>query len=227
MSRATATVLLVLGAALAAAPSTLGSAFPAAGTLVVRSVAARHAPDPAAPVVRVLPQFRPDFRLQVVLALGQRRGADGRIWYRLSLPMRPNGTTGWIPATAADVEPVHVRIVVHRGLRRLDVFRDGHRIDTTPVAVGMPAAPTPLGRFYAAAAYNSSDPFFGPYAIETSAYSSLSDWPGGGVVGIHGTSLPGLIGQAVSHGCIRMSNAAVLRLKREVPLGSLIDIVRR
>jgi lipoprotein-anchoring transpeptidase ErfK/SrfK len=77
------------------------------------------------------------------------------------------------------------------------------------------------------AAYESSDPFYGPFAIETSAYSRLSEWPGGGVVGIHGTSLPQLIGRAVSHGCIRVPHAAALRLQREVPLGSVIEIVAR
>ena len=58
-----------------------------------------------------------------------------------------------------------------------------------------------------------TDPFFGTFALETSAYSRLTDWPGGGVVGIHGTSLPQLLGQAVSHGCIRVDNAVATQAR--------------
>ena len=70
------------------------------------------------------------------------------------------------------------------------------------------------------------EPFYGSYALETSAYASLSDWPGGGIVGIHGTNQPQLLGQAVSHGCVRVANSAALRLRRLAPPGTPIDIVR-
>lgn len=201
------------------------TAFPAAGTLTRTAVVVRAAPDPAAARVAVFSQFRPDFRWRIVFALGERRGADRANWYRVSVPMRPNGKTGWIPASAAELAPVHVRLVVRRAARRLTVYRDGRLVLSTRVAVGMPGAETPLGRFYVTARFEPSDPFYGPFALETSAYSRLSDWPGGGVVGIHGTSRPELIGQAVSHGCVRVPNVAARGLKREVPLGSLIEIV--
>ena len=220
--------LLLLLLAAAATPSAAAApaiAFPAAGTLQRDAVAVRAAPDPRARVVRVFHQFRRDFRPQIVLALGWRRGSDGRDWYRVSVPMRPNGRTGWIPAGSASVGRVHVRLVIRRGARTLTVFRDGRRVFSTRVAVGMAGAETPLGNFYVAARFEPIDPFYGPFALETSAYSRLSDWPGGGVVGIHGTSLPQLIGRAVSHGCVRVPNAAARRLEREVPLGSVIRIV--
>jgi lipoprotein-anchoring transpeptidase ErfK/SrfK len=90
----------------------------------------------------------------------------------------------------------------------------------------MPGAETPLGRnYYVTARFVPRNPFFGSYALETSAYSRLTDWPGGGVVGIHGTDRPGLIGQAVSHGCIRMFNRDVDRLRTLAPLGTPIDIL--
>ncbi len=217
----------VVAAVAAPAAGAAPSPYPAAGTLVRATVVARAAPSRTARAVKTIHQFRPDFRPQIVLAVARRTGSDGRPWLELELPMRPNGTTGWIPAAAASVSRVHLRIVVHRGLRRLDLFRDGKLIDTTRVAVGMPGAETPLGHFYAAALFEPTDPFYGPFGIEASAYSRLSDWPGGGVVGIHGTSMPWLIGQAVSHGCVRVPNDAALRLKREVRLGTVIDIVPR
>ena len=74
--------------------------------------------------------------------------------------------------------------------------------------------PTPLGLFYVQVAYRPvGDPILGAWAFETSAYSRLSDWPGGGIVGMHGTNTPQLIGQAVSHGCVRMRNADIEYLR--------------
>lgn len=224
----TLTLILALATALhpEGASASAPPRFPQAGTLSWASVAVRRAPDRRAPVIRVLHQFRPDFRPQVVFALERRRGADGGWWYRLEVPMRPNGTTGWIRAAAAEVKPVHVTVVVHRSARRLEILRDGRRLYGTAAAVGMPGAETPLGSFYVTARFWPTDSFYGPFALETSAYSRLSDWPGGGVVGIHGTSLPQLLGQAVSHGCVRVSNAAALVLERLVSVGSAIRVVR-
>jgi lipoprotein-anchoring transpeptidase ErfK/SrfK len=85
---------------------------------------------------------------------------------------------------------------------------------------------TPTGHYYVQVRFHPDDTFLGVFAFETSAYSKLSEWPGGGVVGIHGTSAPQLLGQAVSHGCVRMSNEAALVLKRLVPLGTPITIVQ-
>jgi lipoprotein-anchoring transpeptidase ErfK/SrfK len=65
----------------------------------------------------------------------------------------------------------------------------------------------------------------GAYAFQTSGYSKLSDWPGGGVVGVHGTNTPQLIGQAVSHGCVRLRNADIEFLRSVVPVGTPIKIL--
>ena len=113
----------------------------------------------------------------------------------------------------------------HRGSRRMELFRGNKLVYATTVAVGRPGMETPLGHFYVQARFHPDDPFLGSFAFETSAYSRLTDWPGGGVVGIHGTSRPGLLGQAVSHGCVRMSNTAALVLKRYVALGTPISII--
>jgi L,D-transpeptidase catalytic domain len=225
---------MTLCAAVLAAPAASAgvaapqSAWPAAGELVVPQVFVRRSPDRRARVVRVLGQFRSDFRPRVVLALEARTGRGGSRWYRVSLSGRPNGGRGWIPADAARIRPVVNRIVVHRAVRRLEVRRlaDGKLLFRAPIAVGAPDAPTPLGRnFYVQWRYAPTDPFYGPFALETSAYSRISDWPGGGVVGIHGTSLPELIGLAVSHGCIRMRNEDVVRMRRLAPVGTPLDVL--
>ena len=129
-----------------------------------------------------MPRYRPDAQFAIVLALTARRGVDGDWWYRVSLPGRPNGRRGWIRADVADVHPVANRIVVHRAARRLEVrrVRDGKLLLRTIVAVVAAGAETPLGReFYVASAFVPTDPFFGSFALETSAYSRLTDWPDG------------------------------------------------
>jgi lipoprotein-anchoring transpeptidase ErfK/SrfK len=84
---------------------------------------------------------------------------------------------------------------------------------------------TPLGHYYVAARFVPyHDPFLGVFAVETSAYSRLTEWPGGGVVGIHGTDEPQLLGQAVSHGCVRVANTTAAALRRYAPLGTPIWI---
>ena len=98
------------------------------------------------------------------------------------------------------------------------------------MAVGAPGAETPLGLFYVTdkfdPAIDSDWAILGAYAFETSAYSKLTDWPGGGIVGVHGTPWPNLLGQAVSHGCVRLDNRDVEFLRNRVPLGTPVKIVR-
>ena len=95
----------------------------------------------------------------------------------------------------------------------------------TTVAVGRPGMETPLGLFYVTWRFVPTAPVLGRFAFETSAYSRLSDWPGGGIVGIHGTFAPELLGQAVSHGCVRVSNRDILRMRALVGVGTPIRIV--
>src|SRR5262245_33603390 len=201
MSRAGAwTVVIASAALLSVAParseSTRPTRYPAAGE-PLRSLVVRSRPAPGARVVRTLPRFREDAQFQIVLALSARRGADGELWYRLSLPGRPNGARGWVRADDVDVRPVRTRIVVHRDARTLEVrrVRDGELLLSARVAVGRTGAETPLGRdFYVRSAFVPTDPFFGAFALETSAYSRLTDWPDHGIVGIHGTDRADLIG---------------------------------
>jgi lipoprotein-anchoring transpeptidase ErfK/SrfK len=73
--------------------------------------------------------------------------------------------------------------------------------------------------------YGSAGSFYGPLAFITSATSdTLTDWPGGGVVGIHGTSVPGLIPGKISHGCVRLRNADILKLAKLMPVGTPVTV---
>jgi lipoprotein-anchoring transpeptidase ErfK/SrfK len=200
---------------------------PAAGEIVWAQVGVRTQPSLKASRITTLSQFTPQYYRTVVLAIGAKHGAGGRpVWYRISIPGRPNGRTGWVPAASVTVKPVHREIVIYRGARRLELRDRGNVVFRTRVAVGRPGRETPLGFYYVAHRFVPTDPILGTYAFATSAYSKMSEWPGGGVVGIHGTSVPHLLGQAVSSGCIRLANAAVLHLSRHVGLGTPIRILR-
>jgi lipoprotein-anchoring transpeptidase ErfK/SrfK len=200
--------------------------FPAAGQLTVNAVTVRRQPAANAKKIKKLTYFRAvDNRVQEILAVGSRTAANGTPWYRISMPMRPNGTYGWIPAADVALTPTAAQIVVHVGRRTIDVYRHNKRVWHGKVAVGAPGMETPLGHYYVAATFVPyKDPFLGVYALETSAYSKLTEWPQGGVVGIHGTSEPWLLGKAVSHGCVRVSNTTAAHLKRFAPLGTPIWI---
>jgi lipoprotein-anchoring transpeptidase ErfK/SrfK len=197
------------------------------GPIAWANVAVRTAPRRDAAVVKRLSQFRPDYRPRTVLALDELRDAAGHpTWYRVAVSGRPNGRTGWIPAAAASVAPVDRWLVVYRGSRKFEFYVNGRLRRTGPIAVGARGMETPLGLFYVQSRFLPTKyPILGAFAFETSGYSKLSDWPGGGVVGVHGTNTPWLIGHAVSHGCVRLRNSDVLALRKLVRVGTPVKIV--
>lgn len=160
--------------------------------------------------------------------LGTRGGAGcGPGWYRVQLPIRPNGATGWVRASALRLAKVSSRIEVDVSQRRLTFFRAGRRVFSATVAVGSSATPTPIGRYYVNQRLVPDDPSgpYGPAAIGISAYSPvLTGWAQGGPVAIHGTNEPWSIGRAVSNGCIRLPNATLSRLFRVALAGTPVII---
>lgn len=214
------------GAAETATPPkpVVGSGFVRVPTLTVRAL-----PKPEGRVVVRLGEFRPeDFSPRPVLATELRLGPAGRpAWYRIVLPGRPNGRTGWVRARHVSMRETAWQIVVFRDARVVQLWRGDRLVHRAKVAVGARGMETPLGLYYVTRRFKPlRQPFLGSFAFETSAYSKLSDWPGGGVVGLHGTTQPWLLGQAVSHGCVRLSNATADFFRSRVPVGTPIRIRR-
>jgi hypothetical protein len=152
----------------------------------------------------------------------------GHSWILVPLPGRPNGVQGWVPASAlGEAHVTHEHLRVSREALRITLYRGSTPIFSAPVGVGRPALPTPGGHFYVTEKLISTEPgVYGPYALGTSAYApTLSEWPGGGIVGIHGTDEPQLIPGRPSHGCIRLRNGDISRLWRLVEIGTPIEIV--
>lgn len=194
---------------------------------VLRSTAARTRPDARAPVVGRLESRTPEGTANLVLVIGRVLDPAGALWVRVRLPILPNGSIGWVRRDALGVyRVVETSLEVDLGrftARLLDGEREVFR---ARIGIGTTVAPTPTGRFYVRSKLTRyASPFYGPLAFGTSARSAtLTDWPGGGFVGIHGTSRPDLLPGRVSHGCIRMRNADILRLGRLMPVGTPVTI---
>jgi lipoprotein-anchoring transpeptidase ErfK/SrfK len=155
------------------------------------------------------------------------RGVRGD-WVHVYLPTRPNGSLGWVRSRAVKLYSDGYRLVVRLRAHRLQLWRARKRLATYPVAIGTAATPTPRGLYYIVELLQPDNPggSYGPYSFGLSAHSNvLKTFAGGdGRVGLHGTNEPGLIGSSVSHGCIRLRNAAILRLAKMLPLGTPVYI---
>jgi len=150
-------------------------------------------------------------------------------WYRVQLPIKPNGVEGYVRAHAVKVASVGTRIVVQVSKRRLTLFRRGRPVLRTTVAVGSSATPTPTGSYYVNQRLVPTDTRgpFGPGAIGISAFSNvLTGWTQGGPIAIHGTNEPWSIGRAVSNGCIRVRNPVLRKLFAVTPAGTPVVVLR-
>jgi hypothetical protein len=160
---------------------------------------------------------------EVYLLLASRRDAHGIEWVRLRLPQRPNGVKGWVRRSALGTfHLVHTRLVVDRRALRVTLYDRGKVRFRAPVGVGAPGTPTPAGSFWIRERFRvHGNPLYGTRAIGTAAYSKvLTDWPGGGVIGLHGTGEPGLIPGRPSHGCVRLRNRDIELLYKLAPIGT-------
>jgi hypothetical protein len=190
-------------------------------------VSVRTSASSRARIVTRLGSATPEGTTNIVLVLRRARDRGGRLWVRVRLPVLPNGSTGWVPREALGVYGlVETHLVIDLERLTATLLRNERPILRAPIGVGRPEWPTPKGQFYIRnllTRYRS--PFYGPLAFGTSARSSvLTDWPGGGFVGIHGTDAPELLPGRVSHGCIRLRNQDILELGRLMPIGTPVTI---
>ena len=168
-----------------------------------------------------------DDQAELYLVLASARQRPGSTWLQIEVPARPNGRRGWVPRSAlGSLHVVKSYLLVDQTSLTATLFREGKAIFSTRVGVGKPSTVTPAGNFYVLEKLRAvGSPVYGPFALGTSAYApTLSEWPGGGVVGIHGTNEPQLIPGRPSHGCIRMRDPDVARLWSLIGLGTPIEI---
>lgn len=230
----TALVAVAVSVALSACQGSTSAAAPSASedggasatsasramSLVDGPLTVRTDPDASAEVLTELPEKTPLNSSRALLV----RQVEGD-WVEVDLPIRPNGSTGWVSAGDVRVEPVETRITVSLSRRELTLFLPGKDPVVTSIAVGSAENPTPTGTFFVTDLVNSTNPAYGSFALGLSAHSdTLAEFGGSdGQVGIHGTNEPSSIGKAVSHGCIRVPSDVVDQL-RSVLLGTPVII---
>lgn len=231
---ALAVALLTVGIAcvLVAPAGAAGFRVPASQPLVVLlgDHVARTKPNAHAPRVESVDARRPLTRVRTVLPVLARAGRGGSSWMRVRLPGRPNSHTGWISTYRTRLTSTEWHIWVKLSTRRVTVYHGGRYDRGFPAVVGKPSTPTPRGQFFIEEALALSPQESGaPFALATSARSDvLREFDGGpGQIGIHGTdNLPGRLGTAASHGCVRLSTSAITWLARRVGSGVPLTITR-
>ena len=205
----------------------------AEGTMVARAtvseLTAYAQPDEASEAVAQLANPIASGGALVLRVLSPVTAADDP-WLEVMLPVRPNGTTGWIRSDQVDLSVNPYRIEISASDFSLDLYEQDQLVISTTIAVGTGDTPTPFGEFYLAELLEPPDPSgsYGPYAFGLSGFSEVLDSfnGGNGVVGIHGTNDPGALGTTVSHGCVRVENEVIETMATTVPLGTPVTITR-
>ncbi len=149
-------------------------------------------------------------------------------WLRVQVPVRPNGSEGWVLEDDVELRPVTQRIQIDLSDKSVIVWDGDEVVLDTTGAVGRPKDPTPVGSFYVRSVFPwDPDSVYGPWVIPLSAYSETIDQINGGeaVVAIHGTQRPDLLGSEVSLGCIRLANEDITALAGLISAGTPVDIV--
>ena len=187
-----------------------------------RSVTVYSAPD-GSQTHRLANPTRDHQRLHLRV-LEQRRG-----WLHVMLPVRPNGTTGWIRTGDVSRSGVPTRILVEKCAKRLTLFRGDEVLMRETVAIGKPASPTPAGEFYVDFTFRFQ-PFsaaYGPAMISVAGFSEVLKSFHGAIpqIAIHGTRAQWSIGKPASNGCVRMRNDAAVALSQLVLPGTPVTIV--
>lgn len=145
-------------------------------------------------------------------------------WYKIVIPIRPNQGTAWVPASSVELTQTPFRVFIDLEGRSLRVENNGATVFDAAVAIGTDENPTPVGATYVTELIENTDPAgaYGPFAFGLALHSeTLTEFAGGpGQVGVHGTNEPELIGDTVSHGCVRLTNDDIVALQGlGLPLG--------
>ncbi|MFZ0090088.1 MAG: L,D-transpeptidase family protein [Solirubrobacteraceae bacterium] len=220
-------------AAVGSAPAQIAAPSPRGGATlagIVVAAEARSRPNGGRRIWRAGTATSWSAEPQVLLVLGSAQD-NGREWLRVLLPIRPDGSTGWIPRDNVVLLLTRYWITVDKRARTVTIDRNGRRVHRFAAVIGKPATPTPDGL---AAIYERDlqpDPqgFLGPWALPLTIFSNvLFDFGGGpGRVAIHGrggASLNDPLGSAQSHGCIRIDNNSIDWMAANIPQGTPVTI---
>lgn len=126
------------------------------------------------------------------------------------------------------------RLEISLSRRQVTLYKENTPIKTYPVAVGRAGWETPKGTFQVMQMLQNPK-WISPLTGEAIAGGDpenplgrrwIGFWTDGkNWVGLHGTPTPGSIGQAVSHGCVRMHNEDIEELFANVNPGTIVTVV--
>jgi lipoprotein-anchoring transpeptidase ErfK/SrfK len=163
------------------------------------------------------------------LTLMVTEGEHGDEWLKVQIPLRPNGSEGWIRASGYATSETRVHADVVLSEQRVVVYDGDEVIAESTAVIGAEESPTPLGTFYVAARRRNpeTEPWLGPWALVLSGYSEAFETFSGGlpVIAIHGTNRPDDVGEATTNGCIRVPNDVINFLAEHVPLGAPVTVL--
>lgn len=165
-----------------------------------------------------------DYGQQQVFLVAARQGDR----LEVLLPVRPNGSRGWIDTDLVDVASHDYQIQVSISEFRMLVQRGSEVLIDTAIGVGTEDTPTVGGDFYTWVLIDPTNAGYGSYAYGLSGFSTLEEFAGGdGRMGIHGTTDESSIGRQVSHGCVRVPDDIVVEMVEEIglPLGVPVTVV--
>jgi len=183
---------------------------------------------PGGGVVAVFPAKLPWGSSMPFLVRQAHRDDAGVTWLNVSLPRRPNGSSGWLRGDQVRLRPVAYEVVVDLSSRTARLLRNGRPERSWPVGIGRPNTPTPTGRFYLTVKLRPPQisSVYGAWALGLSGYSEVLEQfgTGDGQIALHGTADLGDLGREVSNGCVRMTNEIISSLATSLPLGTPVTI---
>jgi lipoprotein-anchoring transpeptidase ErfK/SrfK len=193
--------------------------------------AAMSGPDEGSTALELVGARRPITEERTVLpVLGHGSDTNGVEWLQVLLPGRPNGHTGWIKRRATRATVTGWQIVITTSSRRVTVYQQGRKIRVFKAIVGKAGTPTPQGHFFVEEVIRLRAGDVGaPFALALSARSDVfQEFAGGpGQIALHGLSnVGGVLGTAVSHGCVRLGNDAMRWLNVRMGPGVPVTITR-
>jgi len=199
---------------------------PAPALIATLNAPTPYSEAPGRPAAGVLPAANPFGATEVLAVVGQPEASG---WMQVELPIRPDGSRGWIRSSGVSLSETSYQVVVNVGAHTVSVIKAGRLVLTTPAAVGKPSTPTPTAHTYLWELIRPDDPTgaYGPYifglALFSNAYSVFNG--GDAQIGIHGQDEPWSVGHPVSHGCVRVANNVITELAGMLPLGTPVTIV--
>ena len=124
------------------------------------------------------------------------------------------------------------KLIIALSDRQVQIYREQQFVTSYPIAIGQAGWETPLGSFYVVEMQRDpkwQHPITGEVIPPGSANPLGKRWigflaDGRAHIGFHGTNQEELIGQAVSHGCIRMRNRDVIAMYDQVTLGTPVEV---